>query len=66
MDALSSEQKIFCKITNSKQFSDDGICANSNASANGVARNFVWGGGHPVPFSVISPGADRIQWGGGG
>ena len=33
---------------------------------NGVARIFVWGGGHPVPFSVISPGADRIQWGGGG
>ena len=30
---------------------------------NGVARIFVWGG-PPGTFSVISPGADRIQWGG--
>ena len=32
-------------------------------NGNGVARIFFWGGA-PGTFFVISPGADRIQWGG--
>ena len=32
---------------------------------NGVARIFFWGGATRYIF-VTSPGADRIQWGGGG
>ena len=36
-----------------------------SSGSNGVARIFVFGGRPPGTFFVISPGADRIQWGGG-
>ena len=38
---------------------------NPLSARNGVARIFVWGGGHPVHFPSSLRGADRIQWGGG-